>query len=363
MPADAPPPPPRRTRHRAIFEALQKEIATGAFAADGRLPTEQELTRRFRASRPTVARALNDLRGQGLIDRRPGAGTFLRSANPLHGGLIGLIGAGLGHTEILGPIGDEIARAARLARYHLLLGDAGGGERQADALGREFRARGVAGVVMAPLESLAGREAANRHIAAALAAAGIPVVLIDRDLLDFPARSALDLVAVDDVRAGCRLAAHLLERGCRRLGFVARPSPPSTTDLRIAGCRVAVAACPGAGLAVHLGDPDSPAFAGELLRRPACDGLICANDRTAAQLMRTLAAAGVRVPQQVRVAGFDDVRDAAGLPVPLTTMRLPCRELGAMAVRTLLERIREPDLPARLITLDARLVVRRSTAR
>ena len=64
----------------------------------------------------------------------------------------------------------------------------------------------------------------------------------------------------------------------------------------------------------------------------------------------------------MRLAGFDDVRHSTLLPVPLTTMRLPCRELGMVAVRTMLERIREPDMPPRQIILDARLVVRRSTA-
>jgi DNA-binding LacI/PurR family transcriptional regulator len=360
--ATAQPVQARIPRHRSIFETLHGEIARGVYRATGQLPGEMELTRRFRASRPTVARALNDLRAKGLIDRRPGAGTFIRQAAPTSGGLFGLVGAGLGHTEILGPIGAEIERSAQTFGYRLLLGDAGIAESHAATLCREFRARGVAGVFLAPLETVAGREIVNRRMVTALAIAGIPVVLIDRDLLDFPERSDLDLVATDDVRAGFKLARHLMSRGCRRIGFVARPNPPSTTDLRIAGCRAAIAAEAGASLSVHFGDPQDAAFSTSLIRREKCHALICANDLTAAHLMRTLVDHGHAVPQTVRIAGFDDVRHSTMLPVPLTTMRLPCRDLGIIAVHTMLERIRDATLPARQIILDARLVVRRSTA-
>lgn len=357
------PPVPRPTRHHAIFETLQREIAAGRYAADGRLPGEIELAHRFRVSRPTVARALNDLRLQGLLDRRPGAGTTLRRTGGRTGGIFGLVGAGLGHTEILGPIGAEIERSAREQGCRVLLGDAGTAETDAAALCREFRRGGVSGVFLAPLETLAGRERINRRMAEALADAGIPVVLLDRDILDFPGRSGLDLVAIDDVRAAYRLAQHVLARGGRRLGFVARTTPPSTTDLRIAGCRAAAALVDGASLQVHLGDPQDADFAKGLVRRHGHDAIICANDLTAAQLMRSLSAQGIGVPHAVRLAGFDDVQHATRLAVPLTSMRLPCHELGIVAVRTMLERIRDPQLPPQQILLDARLVTRRSTAR
>lgn len=356
------PVPPRLTKHHGIFETLRREIAQGRYAAAGRLPGELELCRRFGVSRPTAARALNDLRQQGLIDRRPGAGTTLRRAAAPAGRVFALVGSGLGHTEILGPIGAELERSASAHGHRLLLGDAAAAERDAAAVCRELRRGGVSGVFLAPIETLAGRELANRRMAEALSTAGIPVVLLDRDILDFPGRSGFDLVACDDVRAGYRLGQHLLARGCRRLAFVARPSPPSTTDLRIAGCRAAVAQEADATLEVRIGDPQDRAFAAALVRRQGRDGIVCANDLTAADLMRSLAAGRIAVPAAVRLAGFDDVRHASALPVPLTTMRLPCRELGMVAVRTMLERIADPQLPARQILLDAQLVARRSTA-
>ena len=95
--------------------------------------------------------------------------------------------------------------------------------------------------------------------------------------------------------------------------------------------------------------------------RKAPDAFICGNDRTAARLLQTLGAIGKQVPRDVLLAGFDDVACAQLLSPPLTTMRQPCEEIAAVAVRTLLERIRAPSLPSREIDLEATLVVREST--
>jgi DNA-binding LacI/PurR family transcriptional regulator len=62
----------------------------------------------------------------------------------------------------------------------------------------------------------------------------------------------------------------------------------------------------------------------------------------------------------VRIVGIDDVQYAPLLPVPLTTVHQPCREIGVAAVAAMLERIGSPEMPRRDILLDCRLVVRES---
>jgi GntR family transcriptional regulator of arabinose operon len=96
------------------------------------------------------------------------------------------------------------------------------------------------------------------------------------------------------------------------------------------------------------------------LKTNRIDAFLCANDNTAAQLMRTLLGLGLRVPEDVRIAGIDDVRYAELLPVPLTTLHQPCMDIGAVAVSTMLDRIANPQLPARSILLNGHLVVRQS---
>lgn len=71
-------------------------------------------------------------------------------------------------------------------------------------------------------------------------------------------------------------------------------------------------------------------------------------------------ALGVRIPDGVRIVGMDDVAYANLLPVPLTTMHQPCRELGMAAMSMMLDRVSRPDMPARHVLLDCPLVVRKS---
>ena len=134
-------------------------------------------------------------------------------------------------------------------------------------------------------------------------------------------------------------------------------------DARIAGYREAIA---GAQLdrepAVCRIEPDDQARVKEMLRRLRPDGVVCANDFTAARLLKTLTDCGVSVPGKIRMAGIDDVKYASLLSVPLTTIHQPCTAMGAIAINTMLERLRQPNLPARDILLNFHLVVRDSAA-
>ena len=90
------------------------------------------------------------------------------------------------------------------------------------------------------------------------------------------------------------------------------------------------------------------------------DGILCANDFTAAQLMQSLLALGIGIPDPVRLAGFDDVKYASLLPVPLTTVRQPCQEIGATAISLMLDRLAQPSMAPRTISLSCEIVVRAS---
>lgn len=349
-------------KHAVIFQTLHAAIQRGAYRAGERLPSEVALGRRFRASRPTVAQALRELQRLGLIERRAGAGSFVKPPPPARGGVLGLLADGLEATEILEPVSVEIACAAEALGWRLVRG-AAIGDRDPDTIAGEWRELGVTGVFFAPLERHPVRAAFNRAIVDRLTARGIAVVLLDRDLAEFPEHGDRDLVAIDDFFAGFDLATHLLEQGERKLGFVARPAFPATTDLRLAGVRTAVARVPGASVVFCVGSPGEARFARALRERHGCEAIVCSNDSTAAQFMQTLRELRVRIPEDVRVAGFDDVRYAKLLAPPLTTMRQPCAKLGVTAVETMLSRLRDPLAPARRVLLRAELVVRGSTRR
>lgn len=358
-------------KHREISRELLAGIASGKYGPTGRLPSEAQLVKKFGVSRPTVGRALRDLQSEGLIERRAGSGTYVRRQTPNSPATrqLGLLIPGLGTVEIFGLICGELASVARAQEYTLLWGDSAHPQQDQDMshehavkLCEQFIERRVAGVFFAPFDLTDAKAEANRRIAERFGKAGIPVVLLDRDLLPFPHRSNLDLVAIDNLAAGCLLAEHLFKLGCRRLAFMAVPHFPPTVDARIAGVREALVRHqlelrPDW---IQVGDPEDVKFVRSLVGGRHWDAVICANDLTAAHLLRTLEKNNVRVPRDLRVVGFDDAKYATLLGVSLTTVHQPCRDIAITAYHAMLERIAEPTLPARSLLLAPRLVVRES---
>jgi DNA-binding LacI/PurR family transcriptional regulator len=361
---------PAEPKYRLISRELLAEIAAGKYGPSGRLPSEAQLVARFGFTRPTVGRALRDLQNQGLIERRVGSGSFVRSpaAPDVTARQLGLLIPGLGTTEVFEAICGELAGLARVQGYGLLWGGAGPCPQEdisvedAEGLCEQFISGRVAGVFFAPFEHTARREEVNVRLAERFRKAGIAVVLLDRDLGAFPTRSGFDLVGLDNFAGGYALAEHLLKLGCRHLAFAVRPHSAPTVNARIAGAREAILA---RGLAVppdfvREGDPEDIEFARGFAGRAGVDAILCANDDLAALLLRSLGRAGRRVPADVRMVGFDDVRFSGMLSVPLTTMHQPCREIALVALKAMLDRIADPALPPRSLTLSASLVVRES---
>jgi LacI family transcriptional regulator len=99
----------------------------------------------------------------------------------------------------------------------------------------------------------------------------------------------------------------------------------------------------------------------QVLLDRGCDGIFCANDATAMGALEAVRARGLRVPDDVALAGFDDLDFAARLDPPLTTVRQGVREQGAEAARTLFQLIGDQDGTPRRVILPTELVIRQST--
>jgi LacI family transcriptional regulator len=198
----------------------------------------------------------------------------------------------------------------------------------------------------------------------ALLAARIPIVLVAGSL-DEPHADVVDA----DNRAGTTaLTRHMLEQhGRTRLFYVAGPPEAPDARERRSAFEEAVAEHPGATLTGCF-EGRFAAISGQLAVREILtaphpglpDAIVCGNDQMAIGAMRELQAAGIRVPADVAVAGFDDIHLGAMLAPPLTTVRQPMRLLGERACSCLLERIADPALPRRAERLPTELIVRES---
>lgn len=167
-------------------------------------------------------------------------------------------------------------------------------------------------------------------------------------------------IGSDNVAGGELAARHLVAQGRRRLLFVGDPAPPEFAD-RLAGFRTGAAA---AGVAVDVLEtamtPDAVHAGLRLLltQRNAPDGIFAASDIVAMAALRTLAEAGVEVPRDTAVIGYDDVTMAAHTSPPLTTIRQDLAAGARLMVEALLARIAGEDTASAIIPPD--LVVRAS---
>lgn len=352
-------------KYLQIIEGLRQNIEAGRYRNGARLPSEAELMRRFGVSRMTVVKAMQHLQQEGVLVRRAGSGTYASDGGMNQKPVFGLIIPDLGRTEIFEPICQGMSASPNASGHSLSWGHSAAGENkedEAEHLCEQYIEQRVTGVFFAPVEFGPRREQVNRRVLKALRSARIPVVLLDRCVLDYPARSDYDIVGLDNRRAGYVMTDHLIRQGAKRVGFFALEGSAETVDDRIVGYREAMytSGMPVDPEMVLRGDPTDAATLSSRIAEKKIDALLCANDLTAAHVMRTLLGLGLRIPNDIRIAGIDDVRYAELLPVPLTTLHQPCGDIGATAIATMLDRISNPHLPARSVLLNGSLVVRQS---
>jgi len=188
-----------------------------------------------------------------------------------------------------------------------------------------------------------------------------PVVLLAR-----PAVAGCDAVSAENTQSSAALTEHLLAHGRRRLLFVGDPEGSPDVEQRYAGFLMALskAETPAAGPALRVSyrEASGAEAAAQVLasmNRP--DALVCANDRTALGMLDVLVPAGVRVPEDVIVTGFDGIETGRLSTPRLTTVYQPMVELGRTAIRAMLSRIEHPDQPPITARLPVKVLLRESS--
>ncbi|MER6347895.1 LacI family DNA-binding transcriptional regulator [Streptomyces sp. NPDC001595] len=212
---------------------------------------------------------------------------------------------------------------------------------------------------------LASGEGVDRTVAA-LRRNAVPFVVADRHA---PHPGACS-VGIDDVAGGHAAVRHLIERGHRSLAYIGGPDRLQRIRDRRQGAAEAVVAAGLPRTALReLPCPDLTVAAGRdaghrllgLPRRPTA--VFCADDLLALGVLQALYEAGLRVPDDMAVVGYDDMEFAASAVVPLTSVRRPAAEMGRQAGRLLIEDTARDTARHRHahVVLQPELVVRRST--
>lgn len=352
------------TGHKEIFETLRREILSGKFDAEKKLPSENTLAHRFGVSRPTISRVTLDLKREGLIITRKGAPSTITKFALNATGTLALVVPGESYAEIFRPLEMRLKKLAERAGWDLIherikstdpLVRAREVRRLAYRLSREH----VTGVILQPIEFIKDAPKANEETVRYFDEAGITVVLLDYDFVSFPGRSRYDVVGIDNFAAGFTIADHLLKTGSGRIAYLHRPCAAPTVTDRMRGVASAVIE---AGLPWSLAEnvlraePTNRRAVAKFIRRFNPDTFIAGNDIAAVELGETLRRMG-NGAENIKLAGFDDVEAAE--KAGITTMRQPLDDIALIAIQTMISRIREPGMPIRTTLLPASLVIRR----
>jgi LacI family transcriptional regulator/LacI family repressor for deo operon, udp, cdd, tsx, nupC, and nupG len=262
-----------------------------------------------------------------------------------------------------GEINDGIASVLEPAGHTLVVASSAGRSETERRAVLQLRTMGADGFIVTPVLD----EEADLSHYFELKRRGVPFVFLEQ------VRGVqASLVDVDNVGVSCEAVEHLIALGHVRLAHFAGPAYSWHSRERLDGVRRAYSrsrlilreediVTAGA----HLADGYRAGLATFRDRAPAerPTAVVCYNDLVAVGLLRALGELGLRVPGDVSVVGYDDIPLCEFLPVPLTTVRVPKVEMGALAAQLLLRHLEasEPFAPQK-IALEAGLVVRASTA-
>ncbi|GHG50075.1 LacI family transcriptional regulator [Sinomonas cellulolyticus] len=339
----------------------------GKEARAGSRPTIADVAEAAGVARSTVSRAMNRehtfYRSDSAARIRAVAESLGYEPNPSAANLrrrqtntIGVLVSRLTDT-VMATLYEEIAAACAARGYHALVATTYGDPGLERENGHAMLASRVDGLILTTATTEGG-------LCAELLERGIPHVLALR------AYGASPSVTGDDPLGGYLATRHLIDLGHREIGIVAGPDEAPTALGRREGYRRALAE---GGLqerpefvypstfSMESGEAAAEAFlAGS--RRPTA--VFAVNDNTAIGFTSVIQRAGLRIPQDLSVVGYNDIPLVARLAVPLTSVRVPFREIAAAAVDELLTSINgQPASPQRQRVLAPTVIPRASTGR
>ncbi len=352
-------------KYRAVADELRDNILAGRYAPGEAFPSVKMLCRRFGISHLTAAKVIGTLKGMGLVKTRNGVGTFVARRMKF----IGLIVPMLRHVEIFPPIIRELSRLAQSEGVGVDFVDMFEdpfGEVDASVVdtARRMAESGLSGVIFHPVDFGCKAASINEEVKGIFEKAGVPLVLLDADSSAPDGCPNLDFVGVDNRAIGEAVGRHVIKQGAKSVAFVTR-SESGNVRLRLDGLLSAISHKRGvrfAGRHLWQGDNDLAALERKWNARLP-DAIVCSSDHMAANVLKLLKKIGKRCPQDVLVAGVNDVDLATLVTPPLTTIHQPCRAIAKTVFETLLWRMANPDAETRRILVAANLVVRESTMR
>lgn len=362
----------RLPAYRRVAASLVEGIESGRYPPGSRLPAEIDLAAEFAVSRGTLRQALSALRADGYVEAVAGRGSYVTHGSPhrpeRRRKVVGVVVPSVAQPyvpDLLSSIEDELHRHG----YAMLVGSSGSTREQQAGRIHRILGEGAGGLIAYPVD-YEPDPALFRH----LSDRGFPVVLIDRHLVGVP----IDAVLPDNVGGAYAAVSHLADLGHRRIAFVSTDNLTTTSVAeRLQGYQQALAAhdipvddrlvCAELPITSRWprdatsGVKGHATRIGRFLERQRPTAVFTLHDYLAADVLEAADELGLRVPDGLALASFDDDPAAARLPVPLTAVRQPREQLGRLAARLIVDRIEGRRTETARIVLPTELIIRRSS--
>lgn len=341
--------------YHQLKEYLKKDIQSCHLKPGTQIRSERILMREFKLSYPTVTRSLRDLVHEGILVRRKGKGTFVaetvRRSRAKNIGIIYFVGR---EDFVSNPIASGIMRGieaeVRRRKDNLLFAVCGYEETELPAMVTGRHAQGL--ILMSGLSSQAKPLVSRLDF--------VPTIMVGNTIIGME-HSAI----VHDARRGGRLVTeHLLKLGHTRIAFVNNDLDHNIYIQRFEGYNDAFARS-GISFRPECLVMEAPGYSVARISRmfPDFTAVIAVNDALAANVVAAAAQCGLRVPQDLSVAGFDDLTLPGYYGPGLTTVRYAKEQMGAKAVQQLSAMIAGKLKGVKETILPVNLIVRASTAR
>lgn len=324
---------PRRVRITDVAKAAGVSLATVSRVMNGNATVDAGLAERVRSTAAALGYTASPLARSLVLGRTQTIAVVVPDlANPTFQAVL-----------------RGISRAAAADGYHVLIADSAEQVSEERVLAEETRRRTDGVILCAP-------RLAQDELGPLLAGLD-PVVVINRGRQD-----ATPVVAADYRHALGALVEHLYGLGHRRLAFLAGVARSASNAARLAALADARTAHPDLEIVeVPSGvDFDSGAAAADAVLATAATAVLAFNDLVAMGLLSSLAGRGIRVPDDLSVAGFDDIPFARYTSPALTTAAVPATELGERAWAALHALLTGVD-PQPFVSLTPEVVIRAST--
>lgn len=358
----------RNTVYGKLKEDLRSRITGGKLKPGEALHGENELSRRYGISRMSVRNALTELVREGLIITLPGKGSFVADRNKKVSGEVNGRRVAFIVPNVEDLVTSEIYRGVeeiiRKRGYSpTVFGSNRSIERETANL-KLLLEKKETGAIIFPNWGRANSEAIFE-----LKKEGYPFVLVDKFFRDIET----DYVVTDNVDGAYQAVEHLIKLGHKRIGHIAGLESTANED-RLEGYRLAlgrhklvyepelIKKMSGNGFKTmepENGGYDEMHLLLSLKEKPTA--VFASNDYLAIGIMKAIKEAGLNVPDDIAVAGFDDLKFSASLEIPLTTVAQPFRDIGEKAAKILLNKIEGANSQnIKKIVLKPKLIVRKS---